>query len=113
MGAGRGWGWGGTAPWVGDFQIGNLTHNGVFGQLVSLAPRGTLSQRGSRSRVPDLERLPRADTPRRPEGRLPITLEGASRIGDIMKYVDPTVKPQVSHSFYMRGFRGRPRASVQ
>ena len=30
-----------------------------------------------------------------------------------MKYVDPTVKPQVSHSFYMQGFRGRPLASVQ
>ena len=57
-----------------------------------------------------LKRLPRADTPRprRLDGRLPITLECASRIGDIMKDVDPTVKPQVSHSFYMQGFRGRP-----
>ena len=36
-GPGGGWGWVGTARWVGDFQIGNLTHNGVFGQLVSRA----------------------------------------------------------------------------
>lgn len=35
------------------------------------------------------------------DGRLPITLECASKIGDIMKYVAPTEKPQVSYSFYM------------
>ncbi|MFC6738813.1 argonaute/piwi family protein [Methylobacterium tardum] len=35
------------------------------------------------------------------DGRLPITLECARKIGDIMKYVDPTEKPQVSYSFYM------------
>ena len=35
------------------------------------------------------------------DGRLPITLECASKIGDIMKYVGPTEKPQVSYSFYM------------
>jgi len=35
------------------------------------------------------------------DGRLPITLECASKIGDIMKYVIPTEKPQVSYSFYM------------
>ncbi|KAA2235975.1 argonaute/piwi family protein [Salinarimonas soli] len=35
------------------------------------------------------------------DGRLPITLECASKIGDIMKYVSPTEKPQVSYSFYM------------
>jgi hypothetical protein len=35
------------------------------------------------------------------DGRLPITLECAHKIGDIMKYVSPTEKPQVSYSFYM------------
>jgi argonaute-like protein implicated in RNA metabolism and viral defense len=35
------------------------------------------------------------------DGRMPITLECASKIGDIMKYVAPTEKPQVSYSFYM------------
>ncbi len=35
------------------------------------------------------------------DGRLPITLECASKIGDIMKYVSRTEKPQVSYSFYM------------
>lgn len=35
------------------------------------------------------------------DGRLPITLECARKIGDIMKYVPPTEKPQVSYSFYM------------
>ena len=35
------------------------------------------------------------------DGRLPITLECASKIGDIMKYVSLTEKPQVSYSFYM------------
>lgn len=35
------------------------------------------------------------------DGRLPITLECARKIGDIMKYVSPAEKPQVSYSFYM------------
>lgn len=35
------------------------------------------------------------------DGRLPITLECARKIGDIMKYVRPAEKPQVSYSFYM------------
>jgi len=35
------------------------------------------------------------------DGRLPITLECASKIGDIMKYVDPKERPQVSYSYYM------------
>ncbi|HIO01539.1 MAG TPA: hypothetical protein EYN14_06225, partial [Alphaproteobacteria bacterium] len=35
------------------------------------------------------------------DGRLPITLECAMKIGDIMKYVGDTEKPQVSYSFYM------------
>lgn len=35
------------------------------------------------------------------DGRLPITLECARKIGDIIKYVSPTEKPQVSYSFYM------------
>lgn len=35
------------------------------------------------------------------DGRLPITLECARKVGDIMKYVSPTEKPQVSYSFYM------------
>lgn len=35
------------------------------------------------------------------DGRLPITLECAKKIGDIMKYVDEKEKPQVSYSFYM------------
>lgn len=35
------------------------------------------------------------------DGRLPITLECARKIGDIMKYVNPTEKPEVSYSFYM------------
>jgi hypothetical protein len=39
------------------------------------------------------------------DGRLPITLECARKIGDIMKYVSPTEKPQVSYSFYMLRFR--------
>ena len=33
--------------------------------------------------------------------RFLITLECARKIGDIMKYVSPTEKPQVSYSFYM------------
>ena len=35
------------------------------------------------------------------DGRLPITLECAKKIGDIMKYVSINEKPQVSYSFYM------------
>lgn len=35
------------------------------------------------------------------DGRLPITLECARKIGDIMKYVGSAEKPQVSYSFYM------------
>lgn len=35
------------------------------------------------------------------DGRLPITLECARKIGDIMKYVPHSEKPQVSYSFYM------------
>ena len=35
------------------------------------------------------------------DGRLPITLECASKIGDIMKYVEEQERPQVSYSFYM------------
>jgi hypothetical protein len=35
------------------------------------------------------------------DGRLPITLECARKIGDIMKYVSPTEKPQVSYRFYV------------
>lgn len=35
------------------------------------------------------------------DGRLPITLECAHRVGDIMKYVDENEKPQVNYSFYM------------
>lgn len=35
------------------------------------------------------------------DGRLPITLECANKIGDIMKYVDSSERPQVSYSFYM------------
>ncbi|MDO6966113.1 argonaute/piwi family protein [Rhizobium alvei] len=35
------------------------------------------------------------------DGRLPITLECAKKIGDIMKYVGSGEKPQVSYSFYM------------
>ncbi len=35
------------------------------------------------------------------DGRLPITLECAKKVGDIMKYVDENEKPQVSYSFYM------------
>jgi ribosomal protein L12E/L44/L45/RPP1/RPP2 len=35
------------------------------------------------------------------DGRLPITLECARKIGDIMKYIGPTEKPQVSYNFYM------------
>jgi argonaute-like protein implicated in RNA metabolism and viral defense len=35
------------------------------------------------------------------DGRLPITLECAKKVGDIMKYVNEKQKPQVSYSFYM------------
>jgi argonaute-like protein implicated in RNA metabolism and viral defense len=35
------------------------------------------------------------------DGRLPITLECAKKIGDIMKYVSDKEKPQVSYSYYM------------
>ena len=35
------------------------------------------------------------------DGRLPITLECAKRVGDIMKYIDENEKPQVSYSYYM------------
>ena len=35
------------------------------------------------------------------DGRLPITLECAKKVGEIMKYVDSNEKPQVSYSFYM------------
>lgn len=35
------------------------------------------------------------------DGRLPITLECAKKIGDIMKYINDNEKPQVSYSFYM------------
>jgi hypothetical protein len=35
------------------------------------------------------------------DGRLPITLECAKRVGDIIKYVDEKEKPQVSYSYYM------------
>ncbi|WP_445672807.1 hypothetical protein [Pseudomonas inefficax] len=35
------------------------------------------------------------------DGRLPITLEFANKVADIMKYIDNTEKPQISYSFYM------------
>lgn len=35
------------------------------------------------------------------DGRLPITIECAKKVGEIMKYVDGNEKPQVSYSFYM------------
>ena len=35
------------------------------------------------------------------DGRLPITLECAKRVGNIMKYVDENEKPQASYAFYM------------
>lgn len=35
------------------------------------------------------------------DGRLPITLECAKKIGDIMKYINDNQKPQVSYSYYM------------
>jgi len=35
------------------------------------------------------------------DGRLPITLECARKIGDIMKYVSDSEKPQVSYAYYM------------
>jgi hypothetical protein len=40
------------------------------------------------------------------DGRLPITLECAGKIGDIVKCFVQTEKPQVSYSFYMQP---RPR----
>ncbi|TXH70041.1 MAG: hypothetical protein E6Q83_08020 [Thiothrix sp.] len=35
------------------------------------------------------------------DGRYPITLECSRKVGEIMKYISPTEKPQVSYSFYM------------
>ena len=35
------------------------------------------------------------------DGRLPITLECAQKVGDIIKYVPDNEKPQVNYSFYM------------
>lgn len=35
------------------------------------------------------------------DGKFPITLECAKRVGDIMKYVGIHERPQVSYSFYM------------
>ncbi|HCW06342.1 MAG TPA: hypothetical protein DGG95_03140 [Cytophagales bacterium] len=35
------------------------------------------------------------------DGRYPITLECSRKVGEIMKYIDPNEKPQVSYSFYM------------
>ncbi|MEO6390952.1 MAG: hypothetical protein ABIP75_03815 [Pyrinomonadaceae bacterium] len=35
------------------------------------------------------------------DGRLPITLACAKRVGEIMKYLDETDKPQISYSYYM------------
>lgn len=35
------------------------------------------------------------------DGKLPITIECAKKVGEIMKYVDEKEKPQVSYSFYM------------
>lgn len=35
------------------------------------------------------------------DGRLPITLECATRVGEIMKYVDSNEKPQASYRYYM------------
>lgn len=35
------------------------------------------------------------------DGKFPITLECAKRVGDIMKYVDINERPQVSYRFYM------------
>lgn len=35
------------------------------------------------------------------DGRLPITIECSRRVGEIMKYVGQSEKPQVSYSFYM------------
>lgn len=35
------------------------------------------------------------------DGRLPITIECARKVGEIMKYVDENEKPQASYSFYM------------
>ena len=35
------------------------------------------------------------------DGRMPITIECAQSVGEIVKYVDASEKPQVSYSFYM------------
>ncbi|MDC4714433.1 hypothetical protein NQ806_18245, partial [Acinetobacter baumannii] len=35
------------------------------------------------------------------DGRLPITLECAQKVGDIIKYIPSNEKPQVNYSFYM------------
>jgi len=35
------------------------------------------------------------------DGRMPITIECAQSVGEIIKYVDPSEKPQVSYSYYM------------
>jgi len=35
------------------------------------------------------------------DGKMPITIECAQSVGEIVKYVDPNEKPQVSYSFYM------------
>ena len=35
------------------------------------------------------------------DGRLPITIECARKVGEIMKYINENEKPQVSYSFYM------------
>lgn len=35
------------------------------------------------------------------DGRLPITLECAGKVGEIMKYLTPSDRPQVSYGFYM------------
>ena len=35
------------------------------------------------------------------DGKFPITIECARRVGDIMKYVDIHERPQISYSYYM------------
>jgi hypothetical protein len=62
----------------------------------------SLTDAASRFAAYGFARIHRSARSRRPAGAAsPITLECARKIGDIMKYVSPSEKPQVSYSFYM------------
>jgi hypothetical protein len=94
----------------GVWSVGSVYDASALNHLLSTAtgrgarrfgrPRGREGGRQVRESV-RRDPGPNEDELEHTQIRPPITLECARKIGDIMKYVSPTEKPQVSYSFYM------------